>query len=145
MSAVKLPARPSAKKSAGTKGPSTKAETSPKTSARTSGGGRPPIFLVDVAALRSRTRRRRLVIASLLLLVGAFFGAALVQAQLVQTQAEVDRIQIELNRLENDLALLDRQVVEASSPEVIVERARRLGMVRAVRPVYLVATRPVAP
>jgi cell division protein FtsL len=85
------------------------------------------------------------VFASLLLLVGAFFAAALVQAQLVQTQAETDRIQAETNRLENDLALLDRQVVEASSPEVIVARARRLGMVRAVRPVYLVATRPVGP
>jgi hypothetical protein len=103
------------------------------------------LFLIDLAALRSRTRRRRLVIASLVLLVGAFFAAALVQAQLVQTQADVDRLQIEINRLENDLALIDRQVVEASSPEAIVAQARRLGMVRAVRPVYLVATRPVGP
>ena len=118
-------------------------------SGRTSSAGRATargtLFLIDLAALRSRSRRRRLVIASLILLVGAFFAAALVQAQLVQTQAEADRLQVEINRLENDLALLDRQVVEASSPEVIVERARRLGMVRAVRPVYLVATRPVGP
>lgn len=117
----------------------------PRTSSGRRTTSRGALFLIDLAALRSRTRRRRLIIASLILLVGAFFAAALVQAQLVQTQAEADRIQAELNRLENDLALLDRQVVEASSPEVIVERARRLGMVRAVRPVYLVATRPVGP
>ena len=40
----------------------------------------------------------------------------------------------------------DFQACRSSAPDgVIVERARRLGMVRAVRPVYLVATRPVAP
>ncbi|MBT8240735.1 MAG: septum formation initiator family protein [Acidimicrobiia bacterium] len=127
------------------KGSRSTASKSGRTSATGRATARGTLFLIDLAALRSRSRRRRLVIASLVLLAGAFFAAALVQAQLVQTQAEADRLQVEINRLENDLALLDRQVVEASSPEVIVEQARRLGMVRAVRPVYLVATRPVGP
>ncbi|NNF54822.1 MAG: septum formation initiator family protein [Acidimicrobiales bacterium] len=103
------------------------------------------LFVVDFAALRSRTRRRRMVIVSLILLVGAFFGVALVQAQLVQTQSDLDRLQQEISVLENDIALLDRSVVVASSPEEIVRRAKALGMVRSVRPVYLVATRPLSP
>ncbi|MGI9611089.1 MAG: hypothetical protein ACR2NL_12420 [Acidimicrobiia bacterium] len=139
---VRKPPKKATKKSAAASG---SARAGAKKSSSTKSTARGALFLIDLAALRSRTRRRRLVIVSLILLVGAFFGAALVQAQLVQTQAEADRITIEINRLENDLALLDREVVEASSPEVIVERARRLGMVRAVRPVYLVATRPVGP
>ncbi len=103
------------------------------------------LFVVDFAALRSRTRRRRMVIMSLILLVGAFFGVALVQAQLVQTQSDLDRLQQEISVLENDIALLDRSVVVASSPEEVVRRAKALGMVRSVRPVYLVATRPLTP
>ncbi len=103
------------------------------------------LFVVDFAALRSRTRRRRMVIVSLILLVGAFFGVALVQAQLVQTQSDLDRLQQEISVLENDIALLDRSVVVASSPEEVVRRATALGMVRSVRPVYLVATRPLSP
>ncbi len=103
------------------------------------------LFVVDFAALRSRTRRRRMVIVSLILLVGAFFGVALVQAQLVQTQSDLDRLQQEISVLENDIALLDRSVVVASSPEEVVRRAKALGMVRSVRPVYLVATRPLSP
>lgn len=86
-----------------------------------------------------------MVIVSLILLVGAFFGVALVQAQLVQTQSDLDRLQQEISVLENDIALLDRSVVVASSPEEIVRRAKALGMVRSVRPVYLVATRPLSP
>lgn len=120
-------------------------DTAKKTSSKKV-SAKAPLFLIDLAALRSRTRRRRLVLGSLLLLVGAFFAVALIQAQLVQTQSEVDRLQAEINRLENDLALLDREVVEASSPEKIVERATQdLGMVRALRPVYLVAARPLKP
>lgn len=103
----------------------------------------PSLFLIDLAALRSRTRRRRLLFVSLTLLVGVFFGVALVQAQLVQTQSELDALEAEIGQLENDIALLERDVVVASSPEEIVRRARALGMVRAVRPVYLVAARPV--
>ncbi|MFW2382320.1 MAG: hypothetical protein ACN4GZ_11220 [Acidimicrobiales bacterium] len=139
---VRTPSKKTSKKKA-TPGGTGRAGTNKSSGSKSTARG--ALFLIDLAALRSRSRRRKLVIASLVLLVGAFFGAALVQAQLVQTQAEADRITIEINRLENDLALLDREVVEASSPEVIVERARRLGMVRAVRPVYLVATRPVGP
>ncbi len=135
-----------AKTAAKTAGKTAAKKVAKKTPAKKGSAAKAPLFLIDVAALRSRTRRRRLVLGSLLLLVGAFFAVALIQAQLVQTQAEVDRIQAEINRLENDLALLDREVVEASSPEVIVQRAtRELGMVRALRPVYLVAARPLEP
>lgn len=116
---------------------------------RPAGRGRaasaPSLFLIDFVALRSRARRRRLLFISLTLLVGVFFGVALVQAQLVQTQSELDALEAEIGQLENDIALLERDVVVASSPEEIVRRARALGMVRAVRPVYLVAARPVGP
>ncbi len=113
--------------------------------ARRAGSTGPGLFVIDFAALRSRTRRRRLVLVSLTLLVGAFFAVALVQAQLVQTQSQLDGLEAENARLANDIALLDREVVVASSPEEVVRRARELGMVRAARPVYLVATRPLEP
>lgn len=140
------------RKPAPTKRPSAAKKTANKNAARphASQSARKSIstaglFVVDFAALRSRTRRRRMVMVSLILLVAAFFGVALVQAQLVQTQSDLDGLQNEITVLENDIALLDRSVVVASSPEEIVRRAKALGMVRSVRPVYLVATRPLSP
>ena len=71
--------------------------------------------------------------AAMLLIAG-------VQAKLVQSQRALDQKRIEITAVEARVAELERAVMSASSPMVVVESAESMGMVRSVNPVYLVAT-----
>ena len=73
----------------------------------------------------------------------ALFGVALMYGQLVEGQQNIDELRAEIAQADADRARLEREVAVASTPEVIVERAFQLGMVRALNPQYLVAVRPV--
>lgn len=100
---------------------------------------RPRLRVLDQAAIRRRARRRNAVLALFVVVLGALFGVAFVHAHLVESQHDLDLMRARIAELEAERALLERAVDEASSPGLIVDRARRLGMVRAEGAVYLAA------
>lgn len=104
---------------------------------------RPSLRVIDQASLRSRARRRTMALTTFIILLAGSFAVALVQAQLVANQHDLDLLRGRLLEAEADRARLARQVEEASAPGAIIEHAElELKMVRAVDPVYLA---PVAP
>lgn len=102
---------------------------------------RPNLKVIDQKSLRSRAIRRGIYFVVCVAVVAGLFGVALVQAQLVQEQQELDELRVRLDEAETRRALLTQQVDIASSPEAIVTRAAELGMVRAVDPIYFPAVR----
>lgn len=72
-----------------------------------------------------------------LVVVGALFAVASVQASLVGGQQDLDQLRSRIGELGAERARLERAVDQASSPAVITGRAGELGMVRAANPVYL--------
>ncbi len=100
---------------------------------------RPNLRLVDPRIAQAKTRRRRIVALSMAVLIAGMFVVAYAQARLVEGQHELDQLRTEVAEARKERARLERDVVEASSPTAITERARQLGMVRAVEPIYIVA------
>ncbi len=88
-------------------------------------------------ALRWRRFRRFLFYVACGFLALVMLTVAGVHAELVQGQREIDNLRIESRELRAERASLQRDVVEASSPNVIIAQAIDLGMVRAEEPVYL--------
>lgn len=107
--------------------------------ARSTKAERPNLRLVDPRVAKERTRRRRIVAISMVVLVAGMFVVAYAQARLVEGQHELDQLRTEVAEAQKIRARLERDVVEASSPTSITDRARALGMVRAVDPLYIVA------
>lgn len=97
--------------------------------------------VVDPVAMRSRARRRLATFAVFGVVIVAMFAVAFVHAQLVRRQGELDDMREQVAQAEAEQARLTRDVVIASAPDSIVNRAMALGMVRAAEPVYLVAVR----
>lgn len=95
--------------------------------------------LVDPRVAQMRARRRRTVAVSMMVLVAGMFVVAYAQARLVEGQHELDQLRTEVAEARKVRAQLERDVVEASSPTAITDRARALGMVRAADPLYIVA------
>ncbi len=95
--------------------------------------------LVDPRIAQLKARRRRTAAASMFVLVAGMFVVAYAQARLVEGQLELDQLRTEVAEARKVQAQLERDVVEASSPTAITDRARALGMVRAVEPLYIVA------
>jgi len=102
---------------------------------------KPKLQVVDRAAQRRSARRRAFSLVSIAGLVATLFAVALLYAQLVEGQQQIDQLRVDITRAEADRAQLERRVAVASTPDAIVERAIRMGMVRAVEPKYLVAVR----
>lgn len=98
----------------------------------------------ELRVLTGRRRRRRQVVALSVLGLVAMFGIMLavvgVQMTLLSTQERIDDLdaQIAEQREWNSKARL--RIDTLSSPEVIVEGARALGMTEPDQPVYLVPT-----
>lgn len=104
---------------------------------------KPKLRVVDKKVIRRRRRQRTLLSAAAALVTVALFGVALMYGQLVEGQQNVDELRAEIAQANADRSRLERDVAIASTPEVIVDRAFDLGMVRALDPQYLVAVRPV--
>ncbi len=103
---------------------------------------KPKLRVVDKKIVRRRRRQRTLLSFAATVVTVALFGVALMYGQLVEGQQNIDELRSEITQAKADRARLEREVAIASTPEVIVERAFRLGMVRALDPKYLVAVRP---
>jgi len=104
------------------------------------GSPRPKLRLIDAKAMRREARGHRLVMIAIVGLSAAMLLIAGVQAKLVQSQRALDQKRIEITAVEARVAELERAVMSASSPMVVVESAESMGMVRSETPVYLVAT-----
>lgn len=99
------------------------------------------LTVIDAEKLRREFRRRRVAMFAVVSLAAVFFVVAIVQAQLVQSQHSLDQTRADTAALEEQIAILEREVMAASSPVAIVDAAETLGMVRAQDPVYLVSDR----
>lgn len=100
---------------------------------------RPRLRVIDHSKLKRESRRRSVVMGVMLVLAGCLFVIAFIHATLVQHQHQLDVINSEIAVAAERSAQLERDVMIASAPVVIVERAEALGMVRSQHPVYLVA------
>lgn len=105
---------------------------------------RPRLRVIDHAMLKREARRRSLAMGSIIFLAGCLFAIAFVHAGLVQDQQRLDDINTEIALGNERVAQLERDIMVASAPVAIVERATVLGMVRAQHPEFLVASRYVA-
>lgn len=101
---------------------------------------RPALRIVDKQAMRRRAQRRVLLTLSAATVMSALFGVAVAYARLAENQQHLDQVRSDIHQAETDISRLERDIVEASSPHAVVERAGQLGMVRAENPVYLTAT-----
>lgn len=115
------------------------------TRARTTTGSRsrPKLKVLNQEAIRQRARRRNALLTLFILVLLGFFAVAFIQAQLVADQQDLDVLRARIAEAETDNARIARDVEIASSPVVIVGRAKELGMVRAYQPVYLEAVAPL--
>lgn len=105
---------------------------------------RPRLHVIDHGKLKREARRRGVVMGVIVLLAGCLFVIAFVHATLVQDQQRLDQVKTDIALAEERSAQLERDVMVASAPVAIVERAEALGMVRAQHPEYLVAVHYVA-
>ena len=121
----------------------TSQKTAQKPATRRSRSAKPKLRVVDQAAHRRRVRHRALVSLSVMAVAATLFAVALIYAQLVTGQQEIDDLRAEIAEAEAHRAGLERSVAVASTPDAIVARAVELGMVRAVDPQYLVAVRSI--
>lgn len=106
---------------------------------RTQEPKRPALRVVDKHAIKRKAQRRALVRAAATVLVCGLFGVALAYAELAEGQQHLDEVRSEITETNADIARLERDIVEASSPHAVVARATELGMVRSQNPVYLTA------
>lgn len=117
--------------------PTKKAPATPKKQTK-----RPKLEVVDKSVLRRRRRQRTVLGLAAAIITVALFSVALMYGQLVEGQQNIDELRSEIAEAEAERARLEREVAVASTPDVIVQRAFELGMVRALDPKYLVAVRP---
>lgn len=104
---------------------------------------KPALRLINAAILRRERRQRRLVLLVATIFALAMFVVATAQAQLVQGQRQLDAQRAAVSEAKSEKLRLERQIVVASAPQVIVERATAMGMVRAQDPQYLIAVRSI--
>lgn len=104
---------------------------------------RPRLRVIDQRRLKQATRRRRALVGLASIVVLGMFVSALAQAQLVRGQQELNDMRAEVGEANAEKARLEREIVLASAPHVVVERAQALGMVRATEPRYFAAVRSV--
>lgn len=104
---------------------------------------RPKLRVLNQQAIRQRARRRNALLALFIVVLCGFFAVALIQAQLVADQQDLDVLRARIAEAEADNAKMARDIELASSPAAIVGRATEFGMVRAYQPVYLQAVAPI--
>ncbi len=104
---------------------------------------RPKLRVIDQKRVTAANRRRRLIVGVAGAVVIGMFVSAMAQAELVRGQQELNQLRADVAEAEGARADLEREIVVASAPQVIVEQARALGMVRAMEPQYFPAIRSV--
>lgn len=110
---------------------------------RRKAAARPRLRVIDQRRLKQAARRRRVLLGLASVVVLGMFVSALAQAQLVRGQQDLNNMQAQVAEANREKARLEREIVLASAPHVVVERARALGMVRATEPRYFAAVRSV--
>ncbi|MCP5027057.1 MAG: hypothetical protein GY929_12310 [Actinomycetia bacterium] len=123
--------------------PSRKAPTTPGPRPEAEPSRRSQLRIVE----RVRSVQRPLLIGTLMVVVtGALFALAALNAVLVAGQAELDAVNNQIELTARQEAQLRVQVAELSAPEQIIARAEALGMTRAAPPVHLPAVEgPLGP
>ena len=101
---------------------------------------------------RVRSVKRSLLLGSLtIIVIGALFALAALNALLVAGQADLDAVNDQIELTERQQARLEVRVAELSAPGQIIARAEDLGMTRSAPPVHIPAVEtplgpaPVAP
>ncbi len=117
--------------------------TAERAAAGKADAARPRLRVIDQASVRRAVRRRRFGFGLATLIAAAMFVSALAQAELVRGQQELNELRRQVAESEQERARLERDIVIASAPHAIVERARAMGMVRANDPQYFPAVRSV--
>lgn len=110
---------------------------------RTSSKTRPRLEVIDRSEQRAIRRRRRAMVGMFFVVLIGLFAIATAHAQLVSNQQDLDELRLQLAEAEAATARVQRAVDLASAPDVIVQRAHSLGMVRAAEPVYLAPVGPL--
>ena len=96
-------------------------------------------------SVRARRRARMVTTVLAVLACAGLFAIVGVRVLLAQGQAEVDRLEAQVEKVQADQQRLRLQVAERESPQAIVDAARdRLGMVPLGPVVHLPAV-PAAP
>ncbi len=102
---------------------------------------KPKLRVVDHHRLKRAARRRRMGLWLAGAVAVGMFVSALAQAELVRGQQELNEMRAQVVEVRAEQARLEREIVMASAPQIVVERARGLGMVRATEPQYFPAVR----
>ncbi len=111
-----------------------RSDASPRTS-------KPKLRVIDHHRLKRAARRRRMGLWLAGAVAVGMFVSALAQAELVRGQQELNQLRVDVAEARAEQARLEREIVMASAPQIVVERARALGMVRATEPQYFPAVR----
>ncbi|MEZ5379011.1 MAG: hypothetical protein R2733_21110 [Acidimicrobiales bacterium] len=111
--------------------------------ARRPAATKPKLRVVDHHRLKQAARRRRMGLWVAGAVAVGMFVSALAQAELVRGQQELNQMRQQVADAQAEQARLEREIVMASAPQVVVERARNLGMVRATEPQYFPAVRAI--
>lgn len=95
--------------------------------------------VVDPAALRRERWRRIGVRASVLAVAAAVLGVVVVHATMAEREVRLDDVAAATQRAQRRYELLRLEYAQQSSPQAVIDRATRLGMVPAPSPRYLSA------
>jgi len=95
--------------------------------------------VVDPERRRRARSVRRTVWGVVALVAAAVFGAVAFHVDLAQSQVRLDRLDRDIATAQHEYELLRLQVAQASAPETIVDRAKKLGMVEPGTVTYLTA------
>lgn len=82
----------------------------------------------------SRSRAWPVVLAALLSLVVAIAVPLVINTQMAETSYAIRDVQVQLAELEAERIVLEAELLEASSPQALEQKARALGLVPAGAP-----------
>jgi len=95
--------------------------------------------VVDPAALRRERWRRIGVRAAVFATAAAVLGVVVVHATMAEREVRLDDVAAGTQRAQRRYELLRLEYAQQSSPQAVIDRATRLGMVPAPSPRYLSA------
>jgi len=93
--------------------------------------------LLEQKRSKSGLRNRIIVLGAFAVGLIVLFFVAFAQAKLVSYQQDLDLITNRITELQDEKIELESLVSQASSPNKIVNRAEKLGMVRAASPIQI--------
>lgn len=95
---------------------------------------RPSIQVVSQSDSPARSHAWPIVLAALFLLIVAIAVPLVINTQMAETSYAIRDAQVQLAELEAQRIVLEADLLEASSPQALEQRARALGLVPAGAP-----------